>query len=433
MNGGPSHVDTFDPKPMLTKYHGKPVPTQPAHRAEDRRGVSARPSSSRKYGQSGIEVSEIFSNTAEMIDDICVIRSMHADVPNHEPSLMLMNCGEARQARPSLGSWVLYGLGTENQNLPGFLVMCPDGYPIAETQNWQAAFLPGIYQGTYIDSQHTDIEKLIAHIQNHGVGPQAQRAQLDLLAELNREHLERHRHEAELEARDPVVRAGLPDAIRSRRRLRRQPGARVDPRHVRPGRPGPAAPGHAAAARARGPLRPALARRGPALGQSRRPGNQPPRARQPVRPGHRRVAQGPEAARACSTTRWSSGAASSAARRPSSCPRPGSNQGKMNGRDHNHYGFTMWLAGGGVKGGHVHGATDEFGFQAVENPVHVHDLHATILHLLGFNHETVHLPLRRPRLPPDRRARQGRQGDCGVSGGERDRPVSAILHEGTAH
>src|SRR5437667_388700 len=127
--------------------------------------------------------------------------SMHADVPNHEPSLMLMNCGEARQARPCFGSWVLYGLGTENQNLPGFLVMCPGGFPIAESQNWQAAFLPGIYQGTYIDSRHSDIEKLIAHIQNRAVGPTAQRAQLDLLAELNRRHLDRRRGEAELEAR----------------------------------------------------------------------------------------------------------------------------------------------------------------------------------------------------------------------------------------
>ena len=130
---------------------------------------------------------------------------------------MLMNCGEARQARPSLGSWVLYGLGAENQNLPGFLVMCPDGFPIAESQNWQAAFLPGIYQGTYVDSRHSDIEKLIAHIRNHGVGPRSQRAQLDLLAELNREHLER-----------------------------------------------------------RGPVRPALAWRGAAVGPSRRPGNRPP-------------------------------------------------------------------------------------------------------------------------------------------------------------
>src|SRR4051812_33748534 len=124
MNGGPSPVDTFDPKPSLTKYAGKPLPMD--LRTERKTGAGfGSPFSFKKYGQSGIEVSELFANTAESIDDICVIRSMHADVPNHEPSLMLMNCGEARMSRPSVGSWVLYGLGTENQNLPGFLVMCP--------------------------------------------------------------------------------------------------------------------------------------------------------------------------------------------------------------------------------------------------------------------------------------------------------------------
>ncbi len=127
----------------------------------------ASPFKFQKYGESGIEVSEIFHHTAQHIDDIAVIRSMHADVPNHEPSLMLMNCGESRLVRPSMGSWLTYGLGTENQNLPGFIAMCPGGYPIKETQNWQSAFLPGVYQGTYIDTKHTEIDKLIENIKNH--------------------------------------------------------------------------------------------------------------------------------------------------------------------------------------------------------------------------------------------------------------------------
>ncbi len=212
MNGGPSHVDTFDPKPMLDRHDGKPVPSNLP--TERKTGAAMQsPFRFQKYGQSGIEVSELFSHTAEMIDEICVIRSMHADVPNHEPSLMLMNCGESRQARPCLGSWVLYGLGTENQNLPGFIVMCPGGFPIAESQNWQAAFLPGIYQGTYIDSRHTEIEKLIAHIRITVVGPETQRAQLDLLAELNRRHLDRRPARGRAGSADPVVRAGLPDAV----------------------------------------------------------------------------------------------------------------------------------------------------------------------------------------------------------------------------
>ena len=276
MNGGPSHVDTFDPKPTLDRYNGKPVPTNlPTERKTG--AAMGSPFRFKKYGQSGIEVSDLFAHTGGMIDDICVIRSMHADVPNHEPSLMLMNCGEARQARPCVGSWVLYGLGTENQNLPGFIVMCPGGFPIAESQNWQAGFLPGIYQGTYIDSKHTEIEKLIAHIQNRSVGPRAQRAQLDLLAELNRRHLDHRQGEAELEARIQSfelayrMQSEAGDAFD----ITQEPA--VDPRHVRPGRPCPPAPGDPPSARARGPFRSALARRRPALGPPRRPGDRPSR------------------------------------------------------------------------------------------------------------------------------------------------------------
>ncbi|HEY1859715.1 MAG TPA: DUF1501 domain-containing protein, partial [Gemmataceae bacterium] len=179
-NGGPSHVDTFDPKPALAKYAGKSLPT-PNLKTERKTGAAfPSPFQFKKYGQSGIEVSEIFPHVGECIDDIAVIRSMHADVPNHEPSLLLMNCGEARLIRPSMGSWVTYGLGSDNQNLPGFIAMCPGGYPIQETQNWQAAFLPGVFQGTYIDTRHTDIEKLIENIKNNRVSLPEQRRQLDL-------------------------------------------------------------------------------------------------------------------------------------------------------------------------------------------------------------------------------------------------------------
>ncbi|HVV70739.1 MAG TPA: DUF1501 domain-containing protein, partial [Verrucomicrobiae bacterium] len=157
-NGGPSHVDTFDPKPALARLNGKPLPTENLP-TERRTGAAFQsPFEFKKHGQSGIEVSDLFPHVAEHIDDIAVIRSMHADVPNHEPSLLLMNCGEARLPRPSMGSWVTYGLGTMNQNLPGFITMCPGGYPIQESQNWQSAFLPGIYQGTYINTQHQEIE-----------------------------------------------------------------------------------------------------------------------------------------------------------------------------------------------------------------------------------------------------------------------------------
>ena len=159
-NGGPSHVDTFDPKPMLAKLHGQQLPMSNLP-TERRTGAAFQsPFQFKPYGRSGIEVSELFPHVGECIDDIAVIRSMRAEVPNHEPSLLLMNCGEARLPRPSMGSWVSYGLGTVNQNLPGFITMCPGGYPIQESQNWQCAFLPGIFQGTYINTKHKEIEKL---------------------------------------------------------------------------------------------------------------------------------------------------------------------------------------------------------------------------------------------------------------------------------
>jgi hypothetical protein len=385
MNGGPSHVDTFDPKPMLARHHGKPVPANLP--TERKTGAAMQsPFRFRKYGQSGIEVSELFAHTAEMIDEICVIRSMHADVPNHEPSLMLMNCGEARQARPCVGSWVLYGLGTENQNLPGFIVMCPGGFPIAESQNWQAAFLPGIYQGSYIDSKHSEIEKLIAHIRNRAVGPQAQRAQLDLLAELNRRHLDGRQGEAELEARIQSFEL----AYRMQSEAAEAFDITQEPAPIR-AMYGPGVHARQLLATRR------LLERGVRFVQLWHGDGQPWDHHDDLATGHRTLAS--ECDRPIGAflkdlkqrgmlddtlVIWGG----EFGRTPTvELPTPGSNQGKMNGRDHNHYGFSMWMAGGGVKGGLVHGATDDIGFQAVENKVHVHDLHATLLYLLGFDHE----------------------------------------------
>ena len=164
MNGGPSQVDTFDPKPALEKYAGRICRSRSARPNARPAWRCLRRSSSRNMASRASRSANCFPTCGKMIDDMAVIRSMHADVPNHEPSLMLMNCGEARLVRPSMGSWLTYGLGTENQNLPGFMAMCPGGYPIQESQNWQAGFLPGVYQGTYIDTQHTEIDKLIENM-----------------------------------------------------------------------------------------------------------------------------------------------------------------------------------------------------------------------------------------------------------------------------
>jgi hypothetical protein len=384
-NGGPSHVDTFDPKPMLAKLHGQQLPMSNLP-TERRTGAAFQsPFKFKKYGQSGIEVSELFPHIAENIDDIAVIRSMHADVPNHEPSLLLMNCGEARLPRPSMGAWVSYGLGTVNQNLPGFISMCPGGYPIQESQNWQSAFLPGIFQGTYIDTKHTELEKLIEHIKNKSVSAEEQRQQLDLLHQLNEKHARRRAQDAQMEARiqsfELAYRMQMDatdafDVAREPESVRKLYGEGTQARQLLIAR--------------------RLLERGVRFVQVWHGQGQPWDHHDDLEEGHRKLAKESDQPIGAllkdlkqrgmledTLVIWGG----EFGRTPTvELPTPGANAGKINGRDHNHHGFTMWLAGGGVRGGYVHGATDEFGFKAVENPVHVHDLHATLLQLLGFDH-----------------------------------------------
>jgi hypothetical protein len=385
MNGGPSHLDTFDPKPALEKYAGKALPM--ANLQTERKTGAAFPSPFKfaRYGECGLEVSELFANTAQHIDDIAVIRSMHADVPNHEPSLLLMNCGESRLVRPSLGSWVTYGLGSDNQNLPGFIALCPNGYPILETQNWQAAFLPGVYQGTHINTQHQDIRKLVENIRNDSVPLAAQRRQLDLLAELNRGHLAERGHDPALESRIHSFELAF--------RMQQEAGEAFDvsrePKHVLDAYgPGTQARQILIARR--------LIERGVRFVQVWHGAGQPWDNHDDIAVNHRNLAnQCDRAIGALITDLKRLGLFEETlivwggefGRTPTvELPQAGANAGKINGRDHNHWGFTTWLAGGGVKGGQAYGATDEFGFQAVEKKVHVHDLHATILALLGFDH-----------------------------------------------
>ncbi|MEC9091056.1 MAG: DUF1501 domain-containing protein, partial [Planctomycetota bacterium] len=178
MNGGPSHLDTFDYKPGLEKYHGKPVPSGNLRTERLTGGLMKSPFKFKQRGESGNWVSEIFEKTGAFIDEIAVIKSMYAEVPNHEPSLMLMNCGSGQLPRPSFGSWVTYGLGTENQNLPAFVAMCPNGYPIVSTRNWRSAFLPGACQGTYVNAAHQSVERLVENIKNARLDSVQQRNQL---------------------------------------------------------------------------------------------------------------------------------------------------------------------------------------------------------------------------------------------------------------
>ncbi|MGA0134797.1 MAG: DUF1501 domain-containing protein, partial [Opitutales bacterium] len=385
-NGGPSHVDTFDRKTALDQHHGKTLPGD--YIATERRtGAAFRsPFTWRRYGRSGLEVSELFERTAQHADDLCVIRSMRADVPNHEPSLLLMNCGEARQVRPSMGSWLTYGLGTENENLPGFITLCPNGFPIQETQNWQCGFLPGVYQGSYVNTGKKSVDELVEDIRNGGLSRPAQRRQLDLLAKLNAAHRSARGADAALEARaqsfEMAYRMQLEatdafDVSREDEKTREMYGDTVLGRQFLIAR--------------------RLSERGVRFIQLWHGDGQPWDSHDDLEVQHRRLAREadqPIAALLTDLKRrglldetlviWGG----EFGRTPTvELPTPGSNAGKINGRDHNNHGFTMWMAGGGVKAGHVHGSTDEFGFKAATDVVHVHDLHATILRLMGFNHE----------------------------------------------
>src|SRR5579863_4538708 len=199
LNGGPSQVDTFDPKPMLDKYNGKPLPAGNLQTERKTGNLLKSPFEFHKYGQSGTEVSEIFPRLGAHMDDCCVIRSMYTDRPNHEPSLLLMNTGDKQVGRPSMGSWLTYGLGSENQNLPGFVVLCP-GAPVIGPQLWASTFLPAVYQGTYIPNNEKTPDKLVQYIKNPDLSLAEQRRQLDLLGQLNQIHLKRAGEDRELEA-----------------------------------------------------------------------------------------------------------------------------------------------------------------------------------------------------------------------------------------
>jgi Protein of unknown function (DUF1501) len=381
MNGGPSQVDTFDPKPMLDKYHGKPLP-ETNLRTERKTGAAMRsPFKFKKHGQSGIEVSELFENTAMHVDDMCIIRSMHADVPNHEPSLMLMNCGDGRLPRPSFGSWVTYGLGSENKNLPGFVVMCPGGYPIVTTQNWRSSFLPGVYQGTYLDTKNSDPDKLVAFIRNSEMPVARQRKQLDLVRLLNEENLASRNFDPQLESRIRTFELAFRmqseatdafDLTKETKSIRELYGDTTNGRQLLYTR--------------------RLIEKGVRFIQVWSGAGQPWDNHDNLEKQHKKLAgdwDKPIAAFLLDLKQRGLFDSTLVLWGGEFGRTPVAEMPGLSGRDHNHYGFTCWLAGGGVKGGTVVGSTDEFGFKAEQNPVHVHDLHATMLHLLGMDHEKL--------------------------------------------
>jgi hypothetical protein len=374
--GGPSHVDLFDPKPELRRYAGQRPDSVNLRTERTTGGLLPSPFVFSKHGQSGLEISELLPNLAAIADDLCVVRSMYTFNPTHTPARSLFHSGNIAATRPSMGSWISYGLGSENQNLPGFVVLSPGGGGGPGLRN---GFLPTRHQGVAFDDSVTDPERMISNLRNQQLTPGAQRHQLDLVQELNHDHQRSVGGDDLLEARIQAMETAFRMQTEAAEAfdLRREPAAVRD----QYGR-SPFANGCLLARR--------LVERGVRTVHVYYGPGQP-------WDDHSRINQNlrercPDMDRACAAlirdlkgrglldetaVVWGGEFGRT----------PVSESG--DGRDHNPYGFTMFMAGGGFKGGTCYGATDEFGFRAVANRVSIHDLHATLLHVLGIDHERL--------------------------------------------
>ena len=378
MNGGPFQADLFDPKPALEKYAGTRPPGADLLTERPTGGLLPSPFKFRPCGESGLPVSELLPKLSRHIDDLCVLRSMHADNPNHGPALLQMNNGTILPTRPSMGAWFLYGLGSENENLPGYIVLCP-GRPVRFSILWNSAFLPSKHQGTYINHSTIQPDSMLPNLKNTQWDHPTQRQQLDLLRQLNSEHLAGRSNASVLNARIESMETAFrmqfeaSDAFDLNRETKTTREAYGE---------GHFANGCLLARR--------LVERGVRFVQVYYGNGQP----WDTHSGHdetvRRLCQDIDQPIATlladlkqrglleeTLVVWGGEFGRT----------PTSENG--NGRDHNHHGFTMWMAGGGVKGGMAYGETDEFGFKATVDKMHVHDLHATMLHLLGLDHERL--------------------------------------------
>ncbi|MGB0582864.1 MAG: DUF1501 domain-containing protein [Limisphaerales bacterium] len=383
MKGGPSHVDTFDPKPLLDRDHGKKPPFDlPRVTFAEQGNLLRSPWTFKQHGQGGLPVSSLFPNVAQCADDLCVLRSVHGTNPSHGGALLKLHTGSDNFIRPSMGAWVVYGLGTENQNLPAFLTICPT-LAHGGVSNWGAQFLPAHCQGTPLgNASLAATQATVKNIRNQRIDSETQRRQLDLIAAMNRDHLRLNGSNNALSGRlnsfelayrmqtampdaqdiskesqtthrlygidDPVTEDFGRQCLMARRFLER--GVRFvqvthSDSYVQWDQHSNLYHGHTKNAaevdkpiagflrdlKSRGLLDDTLVMWGGEFGRTP-------------------TAQG------------------------------------TNGRDHNPHGFTMWFAGAGVKGGNAYGSTDDYGYYAQENKMHVHDLHATMLYVLGLEH-----------------------------------------------
>ena len=373
LSGGPSQVDMFDPKPLLTKFEGQRPGSTDLRTERQTGGLMPSSFAFKRYGKSGIEVSDVVSKTGEVIDDVCVIRSMYSFNPTHTPSLSLYHTGTILLNRPSTGSWISYGLGTENQNLPSFVALDSGNAGGLGGSATRAAFLPAEHQGTPFNDSEVEPEKMIPNLRNKFLDAKAQRRQLDALQDLNQGYSESFGADDYLNGRIKSMEAAYRmqfeamDAFDIRKE--------TDSTREAYGKT-PFANGCLLARRLveRGvrfvhvgsggwddhkDIEKSYLKNCPSMDQA---------AAALIRDLKQRgllddtiVVWGGEFGRT-----------------------PVSESGT--GRDHNPYGFTMWVAGGGFKGGLAYGATDDFGFKAVENRVSVHDLHATMLYAMGLDH-----------------------------------------------
>jgi len=379
MNGGPFGPDFLDPKPALKKFEGQRPKGTDLRTERPTGGLLNAPYKYMRHGRSGLPVSELLPHTAKFADDLCVLRSVHTDNPNHGPALLLMNNGTMTPKVPSMGAWMSYGLGTENANLPAYIVLCP-GRPVRFSILWNSAFLPSQHQGVYINHSKIAPKEMIPWLRNAKLDPITQRKQLDLIQALNREHL----------ATQGGADNALQGRIESMETAYRMQFAATDAFDI---------------------------------------GKEPPKVREAYGKGH--FADGCLLARRLSERGvrfiqvyygngqpWDthSNHNKTTPTLANNIDQPiaallgdlksrglledtlivwGGEFGRTpvsengSGRDHNPHGFMMWLAGGGVKGGMTYGESDDFGFKAIHNRMHIHDLHATLLHLLGIDHERL--------------------------------------------
>ncbi len=433
MNGGCSTLDSFDPKPALEKYDGQPLPGGDI-KTERRTGeLMKSPFKFKKYGQCGMDVSELWPHLGEMADDVCWIRSVYTEIPNHEPSCLMMNTGANQAGRPSVGAWLTYGLGTDNQNLPGYVVLCPNLPTTVGPPLWSNGFLPAVNQGTFIANRvqaanangdgaddmpddgadaapaadaatmekdkdgkekpkkvviekSFDPKKLVNYVNNPKFGLTDQRRELDMLQQIEKIRTEAQGDDQQIDA---VVKS-METAYRMQTEapdvfdVRKEKQATLDLYG-----PGAVARGALMAVR--------LAEKGVRMVQVYYSSGDPWDAHADIM-AHKTNAKNSDQAFAAvikdlkDRGLWKDTlvvCGSEFGRTPVREVGGGGNGAVKRGRDHNPFGFTMWLSGGAVKGGTIYGATDEFGFRAVEKPVHVHDIHATILYLLGIDHKKL--------------------------------------------